>query len=532
MCGLLRRLRDHTKSRPGAGSTAIDCRQVIGRQLGHFRILEEIGAGGMGIVYRALDVGLDRPVALKVLPPEALADGDRRKRFLREAQAASALNHPNIVTIFEIGAQDGVDFIAMELVEGHSLPAVVPPNGLPVGRAVAYAVQIAAALAFAHERGVIHRDLKTANIRLTPDGRVKVLDFGLAKLVRTAPAGEQTPAHLLPTDPATAFGMVLGTPQYMSPEQAQGKEVDARSDLFSFGCVLYELLTGRNPFAGENPTQTLSAILRDQPPPLATRRAEVPAELERIVAKTLEKDPEYRYQHAAEMLADLKMLERDSTAVTGRTTARLRRGRLAPGLAWPLAAIVLVALWGLWGWRREIGAAGSGAGAVWTASSLLAGSGDPPTYRTVFGTADFHTVRGDGDWRYYSIGQVYHVAGADDFWAPVHLPDGARILDVCFHIFDSRPEDDVTITLTSIILYAGDQPPGRRPIVDAISRSVKGQALLCAKPVDPVVKNVADVDGDGRLENLNYYLLVGLPATDDSQRFAGAYIDWKPPVTR
>jgi serine/threonine protein kinase/dienelactone hydrolase len=269
--------------------------QAISRYL----IEGEIGRGGMGVVYRAVDTRLGRPVAIKVLPPEATADAERHRRFVREAQSASALNHPNIVTVYEIGEDAGTTFIAMELVDGTPLDRLLAQGPVPIATALDYAVQIASALAVAHGSGIIHRDIKPANIVITRDGRAKVLDFGLAKLIQLAP----TEATL--TAVATEPGMVMGTASYMSPEQAEARPVDARSDIFSFGAVLYEMLAGRRPFSGSTHIGVITSILRDEPPPVRSARPDTPAEVGAIIQRALAKDPASRYPDASAMRAEL-----------------------------------------------------------------------------------------------------------------------------------------------------------------------------------------------------------------------------------
>jgi formylglycine-generating enzyme required for sulfatase activity/dienelactone hydrolase len=253
----------------------------------------------MGVVYRATDTRLGRAVAIKMLAAEATTDADRIRRFVQEARSASALNHPNIVTIYDIEEAEGSTFIAMELVEGKPLDRVLADRQLPVAKALDLGGQIASALEAAHTGGIVHRDIKPANIIVTPDGRVKVLDFGLAKLFERAPAQETMTAY------ATRPGLVMGTPAYMSPEQAEGRPVDARSDIFSLGAVLYEMLTGRRPFAGNSDIGLITAILRDQPPPVRTLRSDVPASVQAIVDRCLAKDPAARYANAAALRADL-----------------------------------------------------------------------------------------------------------------------------------------------------------------------------------------------------------------------------------
>src|SRR5258708_2392131 len=226
-----------------------------GQRIGHFEILEKLGAGGMGVVYKARDVQLDRLVALKMLAPAPARDAALRSRLLREARAASALNHPNIVTIHEAGSADGVDFIAMEYVTGTTLAGRIPSHGMPLPEALATACSIAAALAAAHAAGIVHRDLKPANVMVRLDGTVKVMDFGLAKALLPPTDEIQTTR----TVGETAVGAVLGTGPYMSPEQVEGKAIDARSDIFSFGAMLYEMLTGHRAFQGESLISTISA---------------------------------------------------------------------------------------------------------------------------------------------------------------------------------------------------------------------------------------------------------------------------------
>ena len=292
---------------------------MIGTSLKHYRIVERIGEGGMGVVYGAHDAHLDRTVAIKVLRPEAMEDAERKWRFVREAKAASALNHPNIVTIHDIDNDAGVDFMVMEHVDGSSLDRLIPRTGMPVEQAVEYGEQIASALGAAHGAGIIHRDIKPANVMVGAGGRVKVLDFGLAKLVeREAPMGSTTDstATAATVEARTRQGAILGTIAYMSPEQAQGKPLDARSDVFSLGSVLYEMLAGRRPFQGDSHLLTLTAILRDPPPPLSSVRSDVPPELQRLIARSLEKRPDDRYPSASEIAAEMARL-RGSRVVAG-----------------------------------------------------------------------------------------------------------------------------------------------------------------------------------------------------------------------
>jgi len=266
-----------------------------GACIGPYEILALLGTGGMGEVYKARDSRLNRVIALKTLPAENVTDADRKRRFLLEAQAASRINHPNIVTIYEIFEESGVFFIAMEYVAGSTLEQMNPSSGLPLRDAMTYAFQIADALAAAHSAGIIHRDLKPANIIITEDGRLKLLDFGLAKLI-----GPLTPESETATL-RSAPGAIVGTAAYMSPEQAEGRKLDARSDIFSFGLVLYEMLSGQRAFGGDSWISVLAAILHEEPPSLRDIKAAIPAVVERHVARCLRKDPSQRFQTALEV---------------------------------------------------------------------------------------------------------------------------------------------------------------------------------------------------------------------------------------
>ena len=277
---------------------------MIGRTLSHYEIVGEIGAGGMGVVYRARDTLLERYVALKILPSDAVADESRRRRFLHEARAASALNHPNIVTIHDILHDAGTHAIVMELVEGTSLQQRLLTDAIPAGQAVAIARQIADALAAAHAAGIIHRDLKPANVMLTERGQVKVLDFGIAKLDATR-ASTDDGTH---TAPLTAMGLILGTAAYMSPEQARGEAVDGRTDVFSLGVVLYEMLSGRSPFAAASITAVLHKLIYEDPPELSTYGLDLPPAVAATVHRALAKQPSERFQSMDAMLAVLQAL--------------------------------------------------------------------------------------------------------------------------------------------------------------------------------------------------------------------------------
>jgi serine/threonine protein kinase/tetratricopeptide (TPR) repeat protein len=299
---------------------------MIGRTLSHYRIEENLGEGGMGTVYRARDVRLDRNVAIKVLRVDAASDPERQKRFVREAKAASALNHPNIVTIYDIDRADGNDFIAMEYIQGNTLASLIGRKGVAPCDALIFAVDIVEALAAAHAAGIVHRDIKPTNIMVNDKGRVKVLDFGLAKLTEPVSADNLGSAQTsnFREAPQTAEGTIVGTVAYMSPEQAEGKPVDSRSDIFSFGAVLYELISGRRAFQGETTVSTLAAILREEPKPLRAMISDVPSELEKIISRCLRKDPNRRFHHMVDLRVSLEEVLSDlrNLAEQGEASAR------------------------------------------------------------------------------------------------------------------------------------------------------------------------------------------------------------------
>lgn len=337
---------------------------VPGDRLGPYEIVAPLGAGGMGAVYRARDPRLQRDVAIKVLHPDRISDPDRRQRFLVEAQAVSSLNHPNILTVYDIGAEGDVAYLVTELVDGRSLDAIVPASGFPVGEVLRIGTEVADALARAHAAGIIHRDLKPANVMLASDGRVKVLDFGLAKIVEP-PHGDDIATRTL--DRQTAEGTVMGTAGYMSPEQAEGRPLDPRSDIFSFGAMLYEIATGRRAFPGDSPMSTIAAVLREEPLAPGELRKDLPPELTRIIMRCLRKDPARRAQSTADLKVALDELKQESdsgklsapmaAAAIGAATGRplWRRPLALAAIALGVVVLAGIVVGGLVGWRNRGG---------------------------------------------------------------------------------------------------------------------------------------------------------------------------------
>jgi TolB-like protein/Tfp pilus assembly protein PilF len=377
-----------------------------------------LGEGGMGVVYRAEDSELDREVALKLLPAEMADNPKRLERFRREAKAVAAINHPNIVTIHSIESVETTHFLTMELVEGESLDHIIPPGGMPLAKVFEIAVPLADALASAHERGIVHRDLKPANVMITKENRIKVLDFGLAKLVEDPDSETGDPALTAVPTELTAEGMVMGTAPYMSPEQVEGRAMDHRTDIFSLGIVLYEMATGKRPFAGETSAALVSSILRDSPPTVTEINESLPRHLARIIQHCLEKDPEARYQSAKDVRNELKSLRRevDSGSVTTGSGAihisaqqppRTRRYGLwaAAGAA---AIVILAAGWWLGRGADRAPAAGDERARGFSADVASAAWSDAPSVAVL----PFTNLSADPDNEYFTDGLTEELIGA------------------------------------------------------------------------------------------------------------------------
>jgi serine/threonine protein kinase/Tol biopolymer transport system component len=356
---------------------------MIGRQLGAYQVVSLLGAGGMGEVYLAHDTKLGRDVAVKVLPEAFVNDADRLSRFQREARMLATLNHPNVATIHGLEQSDGMHYLVMEKVPGKSLDRLIPTNGLPLKEAVSYATQIASALAAAHSAGIAHRDIKPANLIVTPESNVKVLDFGLAKLMGPGPEDET----LIHESALTEAGAVVGTVAYMSPEQASGRPLDHRTDIFSLGVVLYEMLVGHRPFRGKSQVETMHAIINDPAPPLA----EQPLELEEILAKALEKDPKDRFQHAGDFGLDLRRFHR-AWESKSLLSMRAESGKTIPQRRIP------------WLWAAAFVLTLAGAISVWLVRKSSAGIENPlanaqfTRFTNFEDTEQDATISPDGKW--------------------------------------------------------------------------------------------------------------------------------------
>src|SRR5215469_2511751 len=323
---------------------------MIGQTISHYRILEKLGAGGMGVVYKAEDTRLNRAVALKFLPEDLAHDAQALERFRREAHACSALNHPNICTIYDVGEQDGRPFMAMEFIDGETLRHYIGGKPLSTERVLDLCIQIADALDAAHSEGIIHRDIKPGNIFITKRGQAKVLDFGLAKLVpKGIGTGSPNAPRGIPEEPTSIVGVISGTPSYMSPEQVRGDDLDTRTDLFALGLIAYELATGHQAFGGKSGGAIIEAILTRSPAPATSLNPELPPKLEEIIRRLLEKDRDQRYQSATAVLEDLRLLRREfetghtATIRIPQSTATTPRRPYAR-VAMALGALLVVAV--------------------------------------------------------------------------------------------------------------------------------------------------------------------------------------------
>ena len=457
-----------------------------GQALGHYTIVRSIGQGGMGEVYLAEDTRLQRKVALKVLPGAVSSDADRLARFEREARAVAALNHPHIVTIYSVEEAAGIRFLTMELVEGDSLDHALPPGGLPLAKVFDIGIALADALTAAHEKGIVHRDLKPANVMVTKDGRVKVLDFGLAKLAsggsEAAPSAgtagvSETATALAAHSSLTGAGVVVGTVPYMSPEQVGSEAVDTRTDIFSLGVVLYELATGRRPFQGKNNAETISSILRDVPRPVTEARQDAPRHLARIIDHCLQKDPEARFQTAKDVRNELRALRGEvessssaQEAVTRSTTsgvtlpeARSRKGRwIGVGLGVVVVGVIAWILLARWGDVLRPSPRSS-------ASAESAAAGPDPRSIAVLPFVDMSQAK---DQEYFSDGiseellnllakvpQLQVVARTSSFsfkGKPIEIPEIARQLHVANVLEGSVRKAGDQVRITAQLIHAAD----------------------------------------------------------------------------
>jgi serine/threonine protein kinase/Tol biopolymer transport system component len=441
-------------------------RLAAGTNLGPYEILGPLGAGGMGEVYKARDSRLGREVAIKVLPAERMADEGRRRRFIQEARAASALNHPNIITIHDISEDGGVDFLVMEYVRGQTIDRLIGRGGMRVGEALRCAIQIADALTKAHGAGIVHRDLKPGNLMVNEDGVVKVLDFGLAKLAEpTEPdaSDSNAPTRTLHAREHTEVGAVLGTVAYMSPEQAEGRKVDARSDIFSFGTVLYEMVTGRRPFSADSSAATMAAILHTEPKAPSLTVEALPRELERIILRCLRKDPARRFQHMADLKVQLEEVKEESDS-----------GRVTPGDVAPAPPVRR------WGWVAMAAIAVIAVVAAWIllrprpAAPIPALKSSPLTSYT--GSETNPTFSPDGN-------QVAFAWNGDkqDNW------------DIYVKIIGSAGAPLRLTTDPAPDLFPAWSPDGKNIAF------VRGQVILLVSPLGGAERKLADFDADGAI---------------------------------
>ncbi|HSB76828.1 MAG TPA: protein kinase [Terriglobales bacterium] len=445
-----------------------------GSRLGSYQILAPLGAGGMGEVYRARDTSLGRDVAIKILPASYSGDADRLRRFTQEAQAAAALNHPNILAIYQIGQERELTYIVSELLEGETLRERLRPGPLPVRKALDYALQVANGLAAAHDKGIVHRDLKPENIFVTGDGRVKVLDFGLAKL--THEEGSPSADHAT-MSVATEAGKVMGTVGYMSPEQVRGKPVDARSDLFSFGVILYEMLSGQRAFHGDSSADVLSSILREEPPELAASNRNIPPALQRIVRHCLEKNPQERFQSARDLAFQLADVSSPSSVSAISSPIPLPRSRRR--LAALAGSLLLLAL------------AGTG---LFLAGRRFSGDFQPTFHRLTFRRGTILTARFASDGKTVVYGAAWDGNKPEVFLAtpdsPESRPLGLANTDVyavsssgelALSLRNRDPLPPVSGTLERAALMGGAAP---RPVMDGVEFADWGENGSLAVTLD------------------------------------------------
>lgn len=454
---------------------------MTGRTIAHYRIAGRLGAGGMGEVWRAHDTQLGRDVALKVLPADRFTDENARARLLREARTASRLNHPHICTIHEVGESDGQTYIAMELVEGRTLSALLQERALTTAEILRIGQQVADAVAHAHQHGVVHRDLKSANIILTPEGRAKVLDFGLAKRM-IAELADDAPTETM--DSLTAPGALVGTPAYMAPEQLRGQAADARSDVWALGVVLYEMAAGRRPFEGKTSVDLSSAILNRQPPPLP---AAVPAELGAVITRCLAKEPGGRYQQSGEVRAALEAIGsgRGASLAGWRYELSRRRWLVSVGAVASMAAGVAVALRGrLWGPQRAVRLA----------------------------VLPFVNLSGDADQEYLSDGMTQEMISQLGSLHPARLSVIARTSVMRYKKSD-KPVDEVARELNvDFILEGSARKEGGRIRITAELIQVKGQTQLWAETYEREMAGMLSLQSEVSTKVASSLALKLLPA--------------------